>query len=70
MASISLDELLKLPAAERIELAMALWESLSEADREAAFSRWPWQAAQLDRCWAEHVAASGPVIDRVLGRSS
>lgn len=31
--SPSLSELLKLPARERAELAMALWESLSEAER-------------------------------------
>jgi hypothetical protein len=35
--SRSLSELLKLSAAERAELAMALWESLSEAQREAEF---------------------------------
>jgi len=33
--SLALSELLKLPAGERAELAMALWESLSEAEREA-----------------------------------
>ena len=32
--SPSLSELLKLPAGERAELAMALWESLSSAERE------------------------------------
>lgn len=32
--SPSLSELLKRPAGERAELAMALWESLSEAGRK------------------------------------
>ena len=32
--SPSLSELLKLPAGERAELAMALWEGLSEAERD------------------------------------
>ena len=62
MASISLDELLKLPAAERIEIAMALWESLSEAEREAQFKLTPEQEAELDRRWAEHLADPGSAI--------
>ena len=32
--SPSLSDLLKLPAGERAELAMVLWESLSEAERK------------------------------------
>ena len=32
--SLTFSELLKLPVGERAELAMALWDSLSEADRE------------------------------------
>jgi hypothetical protein len=35
MASPSISELLKLPAGERAEIAMALWDSLSGAEREA-----------------------------------
>jgi hypothetical protein len=31
----------ELPAGERAELAMALWESLSEAEREGEFDRRP-----------------------------
>jgi putative addiction module component (TIGR02574 family) len=53
--SPSLSELLKLPASERAELAIALWESLSEAEREAEFELTPAQAAELDRRWADHV---------------
>ena len=39
--SPSLSELLKLPAGERAELAMALWESLSEAEREGELELTP-----------------------------
>jgi putative addiction module component (TIGR02574 family) len=53
--SLSLSELLKLPAGERVELAMALWESLSEAAREGEFDLTPEQAAELDRRWTQHV---------------
>ena len=45
--SPSLSELLKLPAGERAELAMALWESLSEAEREGELELTPEQAAEL-----------------------
>jgi hypothetical protein len=35
MASISLDELLKLPPAERVEIALALWDSLEDTELDA-----------------------------------
>jgi putative addiction module component (TIGR02574 family) len=57
-----LDELLKLPPAERIEIAQALWESLSPAEREAEFTPTPEQEAELDRRWAEHKADPGSAI--------
>lgn len=47
--SPSLSELLKLPAGERAELAMALWESLSEAERKGELELPAEQAAELDR---------------------
>ena len=53
--SLSLSELLKLPAGERAELAMALWESLSEAQREAGLEMTADVAAELDRRWEAHV---------------
>ena len=53
--SPTLSELLKLPAGERAELAMALWESLSAAERETALELTPEQAAELDRRWMDHV---------------
>jgi putative addiction module component (TIGR02574 family) len=54
--SSSRSELLKLSAGERGELAMALWESLSDTEREAVQELSAEQAAELDRRWAEHVA--------------
>jgi putative addiction module component (TIGR02574 family) len=51
----SLSELLKLPAGERAELAMALWESLSEAEREGEFELTPEEGEELDRRWSDHV---------------
>jgi putative addiction module component (TIGR02574 family) len=58
----TLAELLRLPASERIEIAMALWESLSDTEREAELSLTPEQAAELDRRLAEHVANPGSAI--------
>ena len=53
--SPSLSELLKLPAGERAELAMVLWASLSEAEREAELELTAEDVAELDRRWADHV---------------
>jgi putative addiction module component (TIGR02574 family) len=53
--SPSLSELLKLPPRERAELAMALWESLSEAEREGELELTAEEGAELDRRWMEHV---------------
>jgi putative addiction module component (TIGR02574 family) len=55
MRSSPLRELLELPAGDRAELAMALWASLSDADREQQFPLTDAQRAELDRRWAEHV---------------
>lgn len=60
--SPSLSELLKLPVGERAELAMALWESLSDTEREAVHELSAEQAAELDRRWAEHVARPDSAI--------
>lgn len=62
LMSPSLSELLKLPAGERAELAMALWESLSEAEREAELQLPPEESAELDRRWADHVQRSESAI--------
>lgn len=55
MPSASLSELLRLPAGERAELAIALWDSLSDVEREVELSLTPEQEAELDRRWAEHL---------------
>lgn len=46
----------KLPATERAELAMTLWESLTDAERDAELPLTREQEAELDRRWTEHVA--------------
>ena len=51
-----LSQLLKLPAGDRAELAMALWESLTDAERDGELALTDDQCAELDRRWAEHVA--------------
>jgi len=56
MESISLAQLLKLSADDRAELAMALWESLSDSERETELALTDTQAAEIDRRWAEHLA--------------
>ena len=62
MLSNTLAELLRLPANRRVEIAMALWESLTEAEREAELALTPEQEAELDRRLAEHVANPGSAI--------
>lgn len=58
----TLAELLKLSAGERAEIAMALWESLTDAEREAELTLTPEQEAELDRRLAEHIANPGSAI--------
>jgi putative addiction module component (TIGR02574 family) len=55
MVPTSLSQLLKLPPRKRAELAMALWESLTDEQREAELILTPEQEAELDRRWAEHL---------------
>jgi len=50
-----LSQLFKLPAGDRAELAIALWESLSDSERENALELTDEQRAELDRRWAEHL---------------
>lgn len=70
MTPSQLSELLKLPADARADLAMALWGSLSDAEREAEMALTPEQLAELDRRWAEHLEDPGSAIpwDEVRGR--
>ena len=55
MPSNPLTELLKLPAGDRAELAMSLWESLSDLEREGQLELSEAERAELDRRWAEHL---------------
>ena len=56
MESGTLSQLLKLSADDRAELAMALWVSLSDSEREKEIALTDVQAAEIDRRWAEHLA--------------
>lgn len=56
MESSALSQLLRLPAGDRAELAMALWESLSDAERQDQLAFTEEQGAELDRRWTEHLA--------------
>jgi putative addiction module component (TIGR02574 family) len=56
MLSNNLAHLLKLPADERAEIAMALWESLTDQERESELELSSDQKAELDRRWDEHLA--------------
>jgi putative addiction module component (TIGR02574 family) len=62
MLSNTLAELLKLSAKGRIEIAMALWDSLTDDEREAEMVLTPEQAAELDRRLADHLANPGTGI--------
>ena len=62
MSSIPLSELLKLDPAERAELALALWESLTDTERNVRLELTSEQKAELDRRWAEHLENPGSAI--------
>jgi len=62
MAASPLSQLLKLPAGDRAELAIALWESLSDSERDGAFDLSDDQRPELDRRWADHVKNPGSAI--------
>jgi putative addiction module component (TIGR02574 family) len=62
MLSSTLAALLKLPAKDRIELAMALWDSLTDTEREAELVLTAEQEAELDRRFEEHLANPGSAI--------
>jgi putative addiction module component (TIGR02574 family) len=55
MSSSPLTELLKLPASDRAELAMTLWESLTDLERERELPLSDADPAELDRRWAERL---------------
>jgi putative addiction module component (TIGR02574 family) len=56
MAARTLDELLKLPASDRADIAFALWESLTDTERDAEFILSNAQRDELDRRWAKYLA--------------
>ena len=62
MTASPLSQLLNLPAAERAELAMALWESLAEDERTEELTLTDDQRAELDRRWEEHQEHPGTAI--------
>jgi putative addiction module component (TIGR02574 family) len=62
MESSTLTQLLELPPDDRVELAMALWESLADSERETELALSDAQAAEIDRRWAEHLANPGSAI--------
>jgi putative addiction module component (TIGR02574 family) len=62
MAPDVVEALLKLPSNERADLALALWDSLNEPDREASVDLTPEVAAELDRRLAEHQADPSTAI--------
>jgi putative addiction module component (TIGR02574 family) len=62
MLSNTLAELLKLPVSQRVEIAMALWESLTDSERAAELALTPEQETELDHRMAEHVANPGSAI--------
>ncbi len=54
MTRTQLDDLLKLPVSERIELAMALWDSIAEPELQDHLPLTDDQKAELDRRLAEY----------------
>jgi putative addiction module component (TIGR02574 family) len=60
--SMSLPALLRLPPDERADIALALWESLTDAEREAELELTAEQEAELDRRWSEHLKNPGAAI--------
>jgi putative addiction module component (TIGR02574 family) len=50
-----LSELLELPAHERAALAIALWQSLSDEEHDAAFELSPETTAELERRLKDHL---------------
>ena len=62
MVASPLSQLLNLPAEDRADLAMALWESLSENERDEELALTDKQRAELDRRWAQHLEHPGSAV--------
>ena len=56
MSKADLAELVKLTADERADLATALWESLTDEQRDAELELGQDDRAERDRRWAKHLA--------------
>lgn len=52
----TLTKFLALSATERVDIAMALWDSLTPAEQEAEFDLTPEQRAELEHRLTEHIA--------------
>ena len=55
-------KLLELPATERVDIAMALWDSLTPAEQQAEFDLTIEQRAELDRRLAQHISDPASAI--------
>ena len=62
MAATPVSVLPKLPPSERAALAMALWDSLTAAERDAELVLTPEQEMELDRRWAAHLEQPATAI--------
>lgn len=72
MTATPLQELLALPGPERVELAMALWQSLEFSEQEHALTVDAALSAELEQRWAKHQqhpeeAVSWDVVRQDLG---
>ena len=72
MGLTNLSELLALPATERLELAMGLWQSLDSAELEQALDVNPALITELEWRWSRHQqhpeeAVSWELVRRDLG---
>jgi putative addiction module component (TIGR02574 family) len=54
MGATTLKELLALPGPERVELAMALWQSLDSGEQDQALHIDSALSAELEQRWAKH----------------
>ena len=62
MTENALNSLLNLPPQDRAELALTLWASLDDSQRESGFSLNQDQIAELDRRFADHLAEPSSAI--------
>jgi putative addiction module component (TIGR02574 family) len=62
--SATIEELLKLSSSDRIDIAMALWERLSDEERDAQFVLTDELKAELDRRWERYLANPASAVSR------